>query len=347
MEELRALRKKQKQPNLHARLYKKVTVLIMLHQGHSINLVESALGLDDNTIRRYVNKYLSNRDVEDYLTDGYLSYSGKLTPEQESHLTAHLEQYLYPESKSICHYVQEQFGVAYTPSGMVDLLHRLGFVYKQSKAVASKADDAAQVAFLSERLESLLKQVADGEAVVYYSDACHPTHNTKTSRGWIRRGQTFEIDCNSGRKRVNINAAINAIKPEHLVYDVATTINAASTQRLCRQLLKKHPRKKIYLICDNAPYNRNKELIKWVYGQRIELVYLPTYSPNLNLIERLWRLLRAEAINSIYYQTYQEFKEAIVKFLEGIKYYKSELRSLLSLNFRTVGGNSFYAQTNS
>lgn len=230
---------------------------------------------------------------------------------------------------------------------MVDLLHRLGFVYKKSKAVASKADDTAQQAFLSQVLPELLEEVASGQAVIYYSDACHPTHNTKTGRGWIRRGQNFEIDCNSGRGRVNINAAVNALKPEYLVYDVADTINAASTQRLCRQLLKKHPRKKIYLICDNARYNRNKELIQWSANQRIELVYLPPYSPNLNLIERLWRLLRAEAINSIYYETYQEFKKSIIEFLDQIKYYRSELRTLLAMNFRTVEGYSFYAQTNS
>jgi hypothetical protein len=109
----------------------------------------------------------------------------------------------------------------------------------------------------------MLAEMERGEAVIYYADSCHPTHNTKTIRGWIRKGQDFEINCNSGRKRVNINAAINATKPENLVYELAETINAQSTQRLCRKLLKKHPGKKIYLICDNAGYNRNALLRSW------------------------------------------------------------------------------------
>ena len=230
---------------------------------------------------------------------------------------------------------------------MRDLLHRLGFTYKQTKAVPSKADEAAQRAFVEGWLPRLLAEVGAGTAEVYYADGVHPTHNTKTGRGWIRKGQDFEIDCNSGRKRVNINGAVRATKPEHLVYDVTDSINAQSTQRVCRKLLKKHPRKKIYYICDNARYNRCKWLQEWAADQRIEFVFLPAYSPNLNLIERLWRLLRKEAINSIFYETYDQFRAGVIGFLNNAKAYKKEIRSLLTLNFRTVGGTTVYAHTTS
>ena len=137
---------------------------------------------------------------------------------------------------------------------------------------------------------------------------------------------------------MNINGVINALKPEHLVYDITDSVNAQSTQQLCRQLLKKHPRsKKIYVVCDNARYNRNELLISWAAKQRIEFVYLPTYSPNLNLIERLWHFMRVKILNSTYCEKHTEFRTAIVTFLQQIKQYKEELHSLLTLNFRTVG----------
>lgn len=340
------LRKLQRDVKLSRRRYRKVTVLVMLHQGHSIEVIEAALGLDDNTIRRYWEGY-EDKGIETYLSDHYVPYSGKLSAPEEDKLAAHLDEYLYSDVKPIIQYVRDQFDVEYSVSGMRDLLHRLGFVYKQTKAVPSKADEAAQREFVEQTLPRLLEEVAAGAAEVYFSDGCHPTHNTKTSRGWIRRGQTFEVDCNSGRCRVNINAAVRATKPEHVVYDVAPTINAQSTQRLCRQLLRKHPGKTIYLICDNAGYNRNKLLREWAHRQRIEFVYLPAYSPNLNLTERLWRLLRKEVIDSIYYDTYAKFRAAIINFLDQAKAYREELRSLLTLNFRTVGGLSVYAQTTS
>lgn len=342
LQDYRKLRELQNNVKLSRRRYRKVTVLVMLHQGHSIDVVEAALGLDDNTIRRYWEGY-EEQGIETYLTDHYVPYSGKLTSEQEVALANHLDENLYLDVKPIIAWVGDNFNIGYTISGMRDLLHRLGFTYKQAKAVPSKADEEAQRAFLEDQLPGLLDEVSAGAAEVYYGDGVHPTHNTKTGRGWIRKGQDFEIDCNSGRKRVNINGAVRATKPEHLVYDVTDSINAQSTQRVCRQLLNKHPGKKIYYICDNARYNRCKWLQEWARNQRIEFIFLPAYSPNLNLIERLWRLLRKEAINSIYYEAYADFRQGIIGFLDNAKAYKEEIRSLLTLNFRTVGGTSVYA----
>ena len=345
-EEFTKLRKTQKKTNLHPRRYKKVTVLIMLHQKHSISVIEAALGLDDNTIRRYVKGY-EKRGLESYLKDGYIPYSGKLSEAQEISLTKHLDENLYTTVASICAYVKKEYEQSYSVSGMTDLLHRLGFSYKKTKAVPSKADEAAQVEFLEQRLPPLLEEAKSGSSVVYFADGCHPTHNTKTSRGWILKGKDFELDCNSGRQRVNINGAVNALKPEHLVYETTDSINAQSTQRICRKLLKKHPGKTIYYICDNARYNRNRMLQQWASNQRIEFIFLPAYSPNLNLIERPWHLMKVKAINSTYYEKYAAFKNGIVNFLSNTKIYKTEVRSLLTLNFRTVEGTSVHAQTTS
>ena len=346
-EQVLLLRQIQKKERFNRRRFLKATVLLMIHRGLSVQDIQLSLSLDDNTIRRYVTTF-NDWGLTNYFDDGYVPYTGKLTEEQETQLAGHLDENLYLDVKPIIAYVQEQYGVRYSASGMRDLLHRLGFTYKQTKAVPSRADEQAQRAFLEGRLPALLAEVNAGTAEVYYADGTHPTHNTKTGRGWIRKGQDFAIDCNSGRKRVNINAAVRATKPEHLVYEVTDTINAQSTQRLCRQLLRKHPGKTIYLICDNARYNRCSWLQEWAKSQRIEFVFLPAYSPNLNLIERLWRLLRQEAINSMYYATYQEFRHGIIDFMDNIRKYKAAIRSLLTLNFRTVEQRSYhYAQTTS
>lgn len=343
-EQVRELRLIQKRERFRRRRFVKATVLLMLNRGLSFEDIELSLSLDDNTIRRYLLGFLE-KGMQDYLSDNYVPYNGKLTLLQKEALGTHLDENLYLDVKPIIAYVQEQFGHNYSISGMRDLLHRIGFSYKHTKAVPSKADEEAQLDFLTNLLPDLLEQMQAGSAEIYYSDGCHPTHNTKTGRGWIRKGQEFKVDCNSGRKRININGAIRASKPEHLVYDVTDTINAQSTQRLCRKLLKKHPGKKIYLVCDNARYNRCRWLQDWAVDQRIEFIFLPTYSPNLNLIERYWRLLRKEVINSIYYDTYSKFRQGVINFLDNTKLYKEDIRSLLTLNFRTVGGTSVHSQT--
>jgi len=212
----------------------------MFHRKLSLEDIQASLNIDDNTIRRYVKGY-REKGLKSYLEDGYVPYSGKLNEKQERALGEELDTYLYTDAKGVCEYVEQAFGVKYTISGMRDLLHRLGFVYKQTRNAPSKADEPAQRAFFEQILPGLLKEVEALKAELYYLDCTHPTHNTKTGRGWIRKGEDFTIDCNSGRKRVNINGAVRATKPEHLVYDITESVNAQSTQRLCRELLAKHP----------------------------------------------------------------------------------------------------------
>ena len=83
--------------------------------------------------------------------------------------------------------------------------------------------------------------------------------------------------------------------------------------------LCKHPGKTIYLACDNARYNRCAWLQEWAKSNRIEFVILPAYSSNLNLIERLRRLLRQEEINSRYYANHDTFRAGMLGFLDKVK----------------------------
>ncbi|MEO1438579.1 MAG: winged helix-turn-helix domain-containing protein [Bacteroidota bacterium] len=164
------------------------------------------------------------KGIETYLSDHSVPFSGKLTEEQEGLRSNHLEDHLNQDVKPIIKWVQQEFGVTNSIIGIRDLLHRLDFVYRKTKAVLSRAGEQEQRTFLHSVLPPLIEEAKSGEAVVYYADGTHPTHNTKTGHGLIRKSQEFPIDCNSGRKRVNINAAVNALNPEHLVYDLTESV---------------------------------------------------------------------------------------------------------------------------
>jgi transposase len=106
--------------------------------------------------------------------------------------------------------------------------------------------------------------------------------------------------------------------------------------------LEKHPQATcIYIISDKARYCRNKELNKWLDGTEIKQIFLPPYSPDLNLIEQLWRFLRKKVINTHFYRTKDLFKKAVRIFFENISDYKLELESLLRLNFKLCNSHSF------
>jgi transposase len=91
----------------------------------------------------------------------------------------------------------------------------------------------------------------------------------------------------------------------------------------------------IYAICDDAGYYRSRLVRDYLKGSKIELVFLPPYSPNLNLIEGYWKFFKV--LYNRYYERFQEFKEACVRFFRQPRRYLKELRSLLAENFQIVG----------
>lgn len=324
------LRQMQRREKDRRRLIK-ITVILMLDGGISIEDITYTFGIDESTIYRYVERYRSAEQVDDYLRSDYRAYQGKLTSQQCALLAAELRHQLYRTATEVVAYIKERFDLAYTPTGIVPLLKRLGFVYKKTRAFSSKADAERQRAFLEE-FDALVES-SDAADSFYFSDAVHPQHNTRSSHGWIASGEEFKIESNTGRDRLNINGVLNAFDVCDVLVRTDIRINAESTIALYEQLQKHQRRGKIYVICDNAKYYRSRLVQGWLKGSRVVQVFLPSYSPNLNLIERLWKFLRKKVIDTHYYPTKETFREAIMTFFGDIRTYRAELERLLTLNF--------------
>ena len=148
----------------------------------------------------------------------------------------------------------------------------------------------------------------------------------------------------SGRKRYNVLGAINAI-----TYDLCCVLNETYINALsvCDLLAQIKDRVKddfpVTVVLDNAKYQRCKHVLQCAEILNIELLFLPSYSPNLNLIERYWKWLRKDCLSSVYYTTFDKFKEAIdSSLLKTINHAnKTELQSLLNLKFQLYD-NSIY-----
>ena len=194
----------------------------------------------------------------------------------------------------------------------------------------------AQADFLDE-LVVLEAHVERGEAVRYYADAAHPTHNTRCTRAWCAVGKERPLLTVSGRERVNLNAALNAYDPTQVLLDETSCVNAQSTRRFYEQLLAAHPDKaRIYVSCDNARYYQNKELRAWLADKPIYQVFLLPYSPNLNLIERFWNYLRQKIINSTFYRPNGQFRTAVLNFFDRLPEFGQDLASLLTRKFHIL-----------
>jgi transposase len=240
-----------------------------------------------------------------------------------------------PQSATaVVEFVRKEFGKEYTVSAIVALLHRLGFIYKKPKLVPGKADPEKQEQFLKE-IQQIQEELGE-EDVLFYADGVHPQHNTKAAYGWFRRGDKQQLPANSGRERMNINGALNA-KDLSIAIDISNAVNSQSTIHLLQGIERKYLNaKRIVIVCDNAPYNRSKMVKEFLKGTRIEMKFLPPYSPNLNLIERVWRFMNKKVRDNKYYEKFEEFKEAILDFFKNFSAFEAELMSLLVNKFRII-----------
>jgi transposase len=313
--------------------YIKVTVILLLDKGKSSQEIADDLGIDDSTVYKYFHAYEKD-GLSSYLMTHYTGNWGLLSSIEISALRTELNINLYTDSKQIIAWIERQFGIKYSISGVNSLLHRIGYSYIQTKSVPCEANTERQIEFLGNILTELEEISDDETSVAYYLDAVHPTHNTRSTHAWIERGTERTIPTVSGRDRVNINGALNPHDVTDIQIVEAKTINAQTTKELYQKLIDKNPSAKcIYTISDNARYYHNKELKEWLICTPIVQIFLPPYSPNLNLIERLWKFCRKKVINTNFYRTKEEFKKAIMLFFQNIKDYKDELVTLLSLNF--------------
>lgn len=333
---LRAVQKNERQK----KNYVKVTVLLGLDKGKSPEELGDLLGITVSGVYRYVS-YFKEKGIDNFLENAYLGYWGKLDSFQLAALAAELRTHFYRDSETIADWIAKEFGVFYTAEGLVPLLHRLGYVYKKTKQVPCEANLEQQSAFLA-KVEDLLVNLPAEEAV-FYADAVHPQHNTRSTYGWIAKGTEREILSVSGRKRMNINGVVNAKAPTEVLIVAAASVNAQSTWELYQKLEAAYPQKdKIYVICDNARYYKNKELQGKLLHSRIEQIFLPPYSPNLNLIERLWKFMRKKVIDNNFTRTFEDFKQKIHAFFQNIAQYKKELETLLIPHFHLPKSQSTF-----
>ena len=233
-------------------------------------------------------------------------------------------------------HIEIAYHVTYSVIGTTKLLHRMGFTYKKPKIIPGKADTKKQQRFLEAYRK--LKAKMGKEDSLYFVDASHPQHNTRPSYGWILKGKHNDklIKTTSGRKRLNLHGALSLTDHTAIVLS-EDAINAQSVMRLGNVLLKKQRKGNIYLILDNAKYYHAKIVKEWrEKHKRVKFMFLPSYSPNLNLIERLWRFFHQKVTWNRYFETFEQFKNESLGFFKNLKQYDKELATLLTDNFQLM-----------
>lgn len=321
--ELKAMHKKTKD----GRERDKIKAVGMLADGYTLEQVARVLFLDCETISSWRDSFMKRKTVNDWLGYKYVSYAGKLTLSELTQVKDYVSENVISDSKQVTQFIKKTFGKNYSPSGITTVLNRLGFVYKKTTLVPSKYDPIRQAEFKKDYEE--LEANLGGREAILFMDGVHPQHNTTCTNAWILKGEAKEIKSNTGRQRVNLNGLYNPHTQEALAHE-SKTINAeAIVASLQKAEAFYKDKDTLYIVLDNAKYYRNELVTEYLKTSKCIFLFLPPYSPNLNLIERLWKFMRKKIINNKYYEKFAGFRENIDTFLKNIPNQRDELRQFI------------------
>lgn len=201
---------------------------------------------------------------------------------------------------------------------------------------------ADQREFLDTKLQPALDAAVAGIGHVFFVDAAHFVYGTYLCCLWTIL-RVF-VRAASGRQRFNVLGAWNAVTRQLLSVTNTTVVNTDTMCELLRVLAAENLVGPVTLVLDNARYQRNKVVQGLAAELSITLMYLPSYSPNLNLIERLWGFAKRKSVYGKYHPNFAAFRAAIETTLGGVPTMHADtLESLMTLRFQTFEDVSLLA----
>jgi transposase len=211
----------------------------------------------------------------------------------------------------------------------------LGLGYRKARGVPAKADPVAQKHFLDTILRPRLADAAAGKRRVLFADAAHFVRGAFLGYLWcvVR----WVVPTGSGRQRYNVLGALDAVSHELVRESNAGVVDQVTAGRLLRRIRERYPAGPITVVWDNARYQHTPLVRSLAACYRIELLYLPPYSPNLNLIERVWKFVKADALANRWRADFAAFRAAIDATLDQLHTtHRDRMRTLLALNFQVL-----------
>lgn len=201
---------------------------------------------------------------------------------------------------------------------------------------------ATQREFLQTELQPALDAARAGNGHVFFVDAAHFVFGTFLGCLWsIAR---IFVRAASGRQRFNVLGAWNAVTRQLLAVTNTTVVNTDTMCALLRQIAAQNLAGPLTVVLDNARYQRNQVVQNLAADLGIRLLFLPPYSPNLNLIERLWGFAKRQSVYGKYHANFASFRAAIESTLASLSTtHASKLKSLMTLSFQEFDDVSLLA----
>jgi transposase len=316
----------------HPRVQLKMEAVYLKSQNLPHQEICRLTRISENTLRSYLRQFQEG-GIERLKRTDWAGTDSELDEHRET-LEDYFRNHPPRSTAEAAAEIERMTGVRRGLTQVRTFLKDLGLSYRKVGMIPAKADADEQAQFLDEKWWPRLQQAQKLRRVVCFVDAAHFVHGAFLGYVWclvrlLVRGP-------SGRKRFNVLGALDAVTHELTTVVNDTVIDAMAVCELLRKLSARYAGLPVTLVLDNARYQKCEVVRTLAEQLKIELLYLPSYSPNLNLIERLWKFVKKEVLTCRYYEDFTGFKAAIMECLDGIEgKHKATIASLLTLNFQT------------
>lgn len=338
--QLRAYRDAQRDGRLKIRFIG----LLMLAEECPLEQVARLIGRSLKTLLNWGHQYLRH-GIDCLNAFNYKPKQPYLNPSQIEQLVAWVRTSAPAKTKQVRVYIQEQFKVSYEVESVRQLLHKQGLKRIRPKAVpGNPPSEEEQRAFIAEY--DAMKAASEPGTIFAFGDAMHLVHQNEPGYCWGDPKDLPVIKTNTGRKRLNILGAY--VPADHSFVHVTgeETCNAERVVEYLETVEKAYSSvPKIVLFVDNAKYFKATLVHEWLAEHpRLQLEALPTYAPNLNLIERFWKFAKEKLVKNTYYEKYTTFRAHVFRFLNHVDEYVEELKTLMVEKFQIIQYKTVYAQ---
>lgn len=330
-DDLDALNEAIDDPELKDRYGKRLMALKMHALGVPNSKIALCLCVSADTVTNYIKLY-RDEGLNGLIENRYYRPVSSIEPYLEAIASSFASEPVGSTSEAAAR-IEALTDVRLSDSQAGRIMKRLGMKYQKSAAVPGKADPQLQFDFLNEELLPRLEEARKGERRVFFVDAAHFVMGSFL--GMIWSFARVYVPTGSGRQRYNVLGAVETRDHDFVSVRTTGSINAETICELIDRIASSYPGEKITLVMDNARYQRNKKVTEKAEPLGVKLLYLPPYSPNLNLIERVWKLVKSKCLRNRYHESFAGFTAAIDDFINSFSGENRELlRSLVTENFQ-------------
>lgn len=319
---------------------KRMDAIYWTSQGYSRQAVALQSGVHRNSVKTYVKLYQAG-GLEALKTFGYRGFESVLSGHRIT-LEAYFREHPPRSAKEAAAKVEELTGQDLSVDEVRQFMRKMGMRPLKTGHVPGQAKPEEQQQFLDQTLLPLIQMAQSGQCHLFFMDAAHFVLAPFVGVLWCFT--RMFIKAASGRNRINVLGALHFVSRKMETIVNTTYINAETIVELMEKLAKTYKDKILYLVLDNARYQHCDYVKEQALKLGIQLVFLPPYSPNLNLIERMWRYIRKEILRNQYFDSAHIFHQAIKQALIDINFNsktKQEIKTLITPNFQTFAQNLY------